>query len=304
MESYDYIKIRGLDSERLDDIDPGAYECFQGIGGTAGSQSSTPVYISISKTPEAIAEGSWSAQDAIIASQSEYLSSVASTFSAKQARLPKQEGIVDFILEQFGEHVLETLVGTLVSYLWNPIAGNIAEFIVSVAGEAVEFLKVFYNEGRDLCNAMVDENNSMLSWENSSENYDRRAHILTMHNEQIQSLLMQANLSEETVARPGEEINGSWKDWMGDMDDVLGEMQTWIDDTSEGFRAFLGDENEEEPTEAYELPVPIDPGLPEKPPSKHPLVIFIYYLLKYGHLIIKIIELINRIRKRNEKTDM
>ena len=318
----DLIKIPGVTGVMPALMDASLFESLKAEGLAFSSQgdampinvsvtlgSSTPLSISWPDIPD-VSAASLLAQNDMILKQSAYLTSLGATLISKNNRLPQQSGIVDFILEEFGEHVLESLTGGDDTTSWSPVIGQIRDFVVSTAGEAIEFLKSSYLDGNNICQAMVAENTAMLSWPASgsltTDDFDRRNSLITQHNEHIRMLVMQSSISETDVSKLGEEIQGTWRDWMGNLDTIFEDMQEWIDTTSEEFGIDLtaSTGEDETDTQPFALPVPIDPGLPTKPPSTHPLVIFIYYLLKYGKLILKVWEIIKKVREKKGETDM
>ena len=338
----DLIKIPGVVGTKPAGMDDALFESLHasrlalalddeenGLRITLGGVDGQPIPVEIKASTDDVAlapASSWEAQTALIGKQTDVLTNLSDSLSVKLRKLPPQGGIVDFLLQEYKDHLDESLRDGLVSYLYNPIAGSIAEFLVCVAGEAVEYLKGYYQTGIDTCALMIAENQAMSNWPgvkdqqvitdqgdeelvkvHTGDQFDRRDLILSRHEQAIRDLLDIVNEQEETISQPGEVLNSTWKEWLKDMEANLDTMQEWLTDTETEFDDFVEQQEQAQqdtttpPPEpaTFELPVPIEPGLPPAPPSAHPIVVFIYYLLKYGRLIYKIIELINKIRGKN-----
>lgn len=187
MSALDYIKIIGMDGERGEEIDPGAFECFQGISCGGGKGATDP----ISEDPD-IAQALWTAQNDLIQAESDYCMEIEELFTRKKDALPQEEHFATSLLQEIIEGVGGLIVGLLVT-LWtkNKKVGQVAAFVAEMAiGLAIEYLKKLYTEGKDLCEHIRAENDALLNLEQGRGNYDLRRETLRLHTEMLENLLL------------------------------------------------------------------------------------------------------------------
>lgn len=186
MSALDYIKIIGMDGERGEGTDPGAFECFQGMTCEGGDGATDP----ISEDAE-IAQALWDAQNELIQAESDYCKEIEDLFNRKKDALPQETNFAQTFLEELLEGVGGLIVGILVT-LWtkNKKIGQVAAFVAEMAiGLAIEYLKKLYTEGKDLCEKIRAENEALLNLEQGRGNYTLRRETMKLHTEMLENLL-------------------------------------------------------------------------------------------------------------------
>lgn len=187
MNACDYIKIIGMDGERPEELDPGAFEVFQGIACGGGEGATDPISEDIE-----IAQALWTAQGGLIQAESDYCTEIEELFTRKKDALPQEEHFSNSLLQEIIEGVGGLIVGILVS-LWtkNKKVGEVAAFVAQMAiGLAIEYLKKLYTKGKDLCEKIRAENDALLNLEQGRGNYDLRRETLRLHTEMLENLLL------------------------------------------------------------------------------------------------------------------
>lgn len=206
-EFYEFIRIYGLPES--------AGEEFQGLGAAAmynaadaqpfsGGQDVPDTSGSGSgsgsggdtETPEEFSATLWEAQAGVITQQSAFITKIQEDFKKKYDETPTMDEITQ---TTFIEEFIEWLAGRVVAYFWGPTAGQIAEFSVALACLAIKLLNVLLQESIEICDALVKENNELLTLATSRENYLLRSQIISQHDNSIANILASIATTEDQL---------------------------------------------------------------------------------------------------------
>lgn len=284
MTGFDYIRIRGFETSAGTgtETDPGIFEMFQGIGGSA-SEGETGSSIPLSDDTD-IANALWDSQSELIQEESAYCEQLHEIFKGKAAAVPQKTNI----WFEIASEIVEFAAGKLAYWIalaksgGNPIIAEIAEFAAEVTIEkALEGLRVFLQKGQALCSAIVTENDALLALESGLKNYELRREAMKLHTEQLENILLHIHNMEgqivDTLSGDETGTDDDWEEWIASMEQSTGGIAQWLED------AFAAaDVNYDSDEETANLPVPVAPNLPALPPSKDPKVIAFWFLLKFG----------------------
>lgn len=201
MTVWDYILIPGFEtsSPTGDEVDPGLYEIFHGIGADVGDVSAlseTP----ISNDPE-LADGIWQGQNEKLEHENEYCDQLQKLFKKKEQRI---DGLWEKLFDQFEQAIsewLSKLVGAWVGYQTGSVElGWLTVFISEIGIEwGIEALRSLLTRGNQLLDGIKAENEKLLLIEKSRENYEYREQVLARHREDIKIILEQIRMAEKQV---------------------------------------------------------------------------------------------------------
>lgn len=215
MPVYDFIKISGCPSTPPEEA-PVYFEIFVGIGGgvslSTGKVNVTveggegddddvvlppPTRTEISQS-KAVAEELWAAQDNLLKRQSAYIGEIKKELATKWEDLPsklKERSVKEAAVEEF----VKWLAGVAATYFIGPVAGELAKAGVTLLAVAMRLLKALYTEGEALCDALVKENDALLTFERSLENYQIRSTFITQHDHTLHNLMMKIADAERVI---------------------------------------------------------------------------------------------------------
>ena len=207
MAYYDYIRIYGqAESDK---------EYFQGLGAAAfynspatqpqsgndvtvtttggGNTGTTPA---TTKPEIQLPDSLWEAQAVVIQQQSAFIKKIQEDFKKKYDETPTMDELTQ---TTFIEEFIEWVAGRIVSYFWGPTAGEIAEFVVALSCLAIKLLNALLQESIEICNALVKENDALLTLEKSREDYLLRSQIISQHDNCIANILSSIATTEEQI---------------------------------------------------------------------------------------------------------
>ena len=206
MAYYDLIRIYGWpDNEQ---------EQFQGLGAAAlynaneaqpvsGGDSKTDVDVTTPTTPttpetpeEELPDALWEAQAVVIQQQSAFVKKIQEDFKKKFDETPTMDEITQ---TTFIEEFIEWVAGRVVSYFWGPTAGEIAEFAVALSCLAIKLLNALLQESIEICNALVKENDALLTLTKSRDDYILRSQIISQHDNCIANILTSITTTESQL---------------------------------------------------------------------------------------------------------
>ena len=105
----------------------------------------------------------------------------------------------DITQTTFIEEFIEWIAGRIVAYFWGPTAGEIAEFAVALSCLAIKLLNALLQESIEICSALIQENDALLTLTNSRENYLLRSQIIIQHDNCIANLLNSVTMTEDQL---------------------------------------------------------------------------------------------------------
>jgi len=152
----------------------------------------------------------WTAQNAIIQEQSEYLAVLKQQLQEKEDKLPGREDTQSFLgmlwstfLEEGIEETIYTLIVGLLRYIFTmgDVATKVVAFLSIVALLAIKDLIDQYTKGKAICDRYIDENAQLLGIEKSEYAYELRLKIIKNHNDHIANLLSDIHKLEETASQ-------------------------------------------------------------------------------------------------------
>lgn len=214
MSFDDYIKIRGLDSNRTGNENPAMYEIFQGLNGqestTDEDVSILPVPITPISTNPAISEALWAGQNKLITAESVYAGQLEKLFKQQQQQMPAEETFLAEVLNELYEPVEEFvssfLSGALITstgLTMTPLARPAFLFFKFLIECGITLgwnkLKSLFQRGLDLCQGIIEENSALLQLEPSRENYELRKDALRIHTEMLENVIAQINTMENML---------------------------------------------------------------------------------------------------------
>lgn len=205
MNFYDFIKIRGLIGTAPDNVNPGTFEIFQGLGAELISQQTVdsetglvPVAPS-SPIPDAL----WEGQNGLLQGEIEYCDQLSDLWKRQKSALPQETNIIWSFVQELLEGFLGVLVGGLVAAgTDSPALGKVAMFLAeALVGVAIEKLRDFFTKGVALCDGIQAEDESLLLLDASRENYELRSRAISQHTEQLENVLNLINTMESILDR-------------------------------------------------------------------------------------------------------
>lgn len=204
-EFYDFIRIYGLPESALEEFqglaaaamyNAGDAQPFSGgqeVPDTSGSGSEVePETPEVETFPATL----WEAQAGVITQQSAFIKKIQEDFEKKFDETPTMDEITQ---TTFIEEFIEWVAGRVVSYFWGPTAGEIAEFAVALSCLAIKLLNALLQESIEICNALVIENDALLTLANSRENYFLRSQALSQHDNCIANILTSITTTENQI---------------------------------------------------------------------------------------------------------
>lgn len=205
MNFQDFIKIRGLDSERPQDISPGSFEIFQGLGAEMISQMTVDAETGLVPVPPAtpIPDPLWQGQNGLLQGEIQYCDQLSDLFRKKQVALPQQTDQLWGIIQKLLEHWADVYIGGLVEAgTLNPILAGVVSFLTEIAiGIGLEKLKELFTRGIALCDGIKADDQNLLELSPSLENYNLRSQAISQHTEQLENILGLINSLESGADR-------------------------------------------------------------------------------------------------------
>lgn len=232
MPDFDYLKFIRVYGSQED-----SEECFQGLGASAvyggtepgasgsdgsdggdgsdgsdGGDDSTDI--------EALPEPFWTGQNAMIAAEIKYLQQLQEDFKRrKQDAETHKDNILEFF-ETWIEEGLGALIGGWVTantggagVALGPLTNALTQMGI---GKLFDELELWLTEGNAMFDGIIAEDTAIQDIEMSVPNYEHRQGLLSIHAQQISTILEQINtaeagLQQNTVMQSGGDLSELFK---------------------------------------------------------------------------------------------